>query len=112
MLQDELERRGEEVLTARREAGHKLAEMTQELAEQTEDAKAASRKENLLRQEVEELQGSAEQLADRLKEARDSETKLEEKFRAELLAQTKLATLYKSHSEEHTGKVEEHTGKV
>jgi len=107
MLQDELERRGEEVLSARREAGHKLAEMTQELAEQTEEARAAARKENLLRQEVEELRGRAEQLAERLKEARESETKLEEKFRAELLAQTKLATLYKSHSEEHNGKVEE-----
>ena len=32
---------------------------------------------------------------------------MEEKFRAELAAQTKLATLNKSHSDEHTAKVEE-----
>ena len=32
---------------------------------------------------------------------------MEEKFRAELAAQTKMATLYKSHSDEHTAKVEE-----
>lgn len=107
MLQEELERRGGEVLSARREAGHKLAELTQELAEQTEESKAAVRKEDLIRQEADELRGRAEQLAERLKEARESEGKLEEKFRAELTAQTKLATLYKSHSEEHTGKVEE-----
>jgi len=107
MLQDELERRGAEVLSAKREAGLKLAEMTQELAEQTEEARAAVRKEDLIRQEAEELKGRAEQLVERLKEARESEGKLEEKFRAELAAQTKLATLYKSHSEEHTGKVEE-----
>jgi len=107
MLQEELERRGEEVLCARREAGHKLAEMTQELAEQTEEARAAVRKEDVVRQEAEELRSRAEQLAERLKEARDSEGKLEDKFRAELAAQTKLATLYKSHSDEHTGKVEE-----
>eukprot|EP00092_Neocalanus_flemingeri_P000848 GFUD01000905.1.p1 GENE.GFUD01000905.1~~GFUD01000905.1.p1 ORF type:complete len:1977 (-),score=934.20 GFUD01000905.1:29-5959(-) len=107
MLQEELERRGEEVLSARREAGHKLAEMTQELAGQSEEARAAVRKEEVVKQEAEELRGRAERLAERLKEARDSEGKLEEKFRAELAAQTKLATLYKSHSEEHTGKVEE-----
>ena len=32
---------------------------------------------------------------------------LEEKFRAELSAQTRLASLYKSHSEEHNSKVED-----
>ena len=97
---------GEEVLCARRETGHKLTEMTQELAEKTEEAKSTVRKEEVVRQEAEELRGRAEQLAERLKEARESEGKLEEKFRAELAAQTKLAILYKSHSEEHTGKVE------
>ena len=42
---------------------------------------------------------------------RDGERKLEEKFRAELSAKTKLANLYKSHSEEQNAKVED-LGKV
>ena len=51
------------------------------------------------------LQGRAESLTEKLREARECERKLEEKFRAELSAQTRLATLYKSHSEEHNNKV-------
>ena len=58
---------GEEVLCARRETGHKLTEMTQELAEKTEEAKSTVRKEEVVRQEAEELRGRAEQIAERLK---------------------------------------------
>ena len=46
-------------------------------------------------------------MAERLREARDSESKLEENYRAELRAQTKLADLYKSHSDDYNDKTEE-----
>ena len=49
----------------------------------------------------------AEILTDRLKDARDSESKLEENYRAELKSQKKLADLYKEQSEENTQKTEE-----
>ena len=62
-------------------------------------------------EESKEFQTRAESLAEKLKDSRESERKLEEKFRAELSAQTRLANLYKSHSEEHNAKVED-LGKV
>ena len=49
----------------------------------------------------------AEILTERLKDARDSESKLEENYRAELKSQKKLADLYKEQSEENTQKTEE-----
>ena len=62
-------------------------------------------------EESKDFQTRAESLAEKLRESRESERKLEEKFRAELSAQTRLANLYKCHSEEHNAKVED-LGKV
>jgi len=107
MLEMELEKQREEFLTAKREAGLKMAEMTQDLAFQTEEARNASRSKELLSEESKQFQTHAENLASKLKDARDCERKLEEKFRAELSVQTRLASLYKSHSEEHNSKVED-----
>ena len=46
-------------------------------------------------------------MAERLREARESETRLEESYRAELKSQTRLADLYKEQGEENTEKTEE-----
>ena len=154
-----MEKRSEEVLSSRRESGRRLAQLTQELSEKTEEAKSAGRKE-----EATEQRGRAEQLAIRLREARygrilklcssrapllflrpsnyfcpllqlnsflswssqplelfcpvdscptrESEGKLEENFRAELTAQTKLAELYQEHSKEGNSRTEELTAAV
>ena len=107
MLENELEKQREEFLSAKRESGHKMAELTQDLAFQTEEARTALRAKELMLEESKQFQSRAESLAEKLKEARDCERKMEEKFRAELSAQTRLATLYKSHSEEHNDKVED-----
>ena len=106
-LETELEKAREEFITAKREAGHKIAELTQEVSFQTEEARAASRSKDLLMEESAGFQTRAESLADKLREARETERKMEEKFRAELSAQTRLSQLYKSHSEDHNSKVEE-----
>ena len=90
LLQTELDARCEEVLAAKRDAGRRLAEVTQDLAERSEEAEAAARREEVVREEANQQRVRAEQLAERLREARNSEGKLEENFRAELAAQTRL----------------------
>jgi len=107
MLQTEVEKRSEEVLQARRESGQELARINQELSEQMEEARAAKRGEESSSGEADSYKRRAEELAERLREARESESKLEENYRAELRAQTKLANLYKSHSDEYNNKTEE-----
>ena len=107
MLETELEKQREEFLTSKREAGHKMAELSQDLAFQTEEARSAAKSKELLLEESKQFQARAEDLADKLLEARETERQLEEKFRAELSAQTRLASLYKSHSVEHNTKVDE-----
>ena len=125
-LEGELEKQRAELLASKREAGHKLAGLSQvshhrlhywlmisnlfilqDLASQTEEARNALRSKNILMEESQEFQTRAEDLAEKLRDSRESERKLEEKFRAELAAQTRLANLYKSHSEEHNNKVED-----
>ena len=77
------------MLAAKRDAGKRLAEVTQDLAERSEEAKAAARREQVVRDEANQQRARAEQLAERLREARNSEGKMEENFRAELAAQTR-----------------------
>ena len=125
-LEGELEKQRAELLASKREAGHKLAGLSQvshhrlhywlmisnlfilqDLASQTEEARNALRSKNILMEESQEFQTRAEDLAEKLRDSRESERKLEEKFRAELAAQTRLANLYKSYSEEHNNKLED-----
>ena len=107
MLETELEKQREEFLTAKREAGHKMAELSQDLAFQTEESRSSANSKELMMAESKEFQARSESLAEKLREARETGRMLEEKFRAELSAQTRLASLYKSHSEEHNSKVED-----
>ena len=65
-----MEKRSEEVLSARRESGRWLAQLTQDLSEKTEEAESAGRMEEAVRQEATEQGGRAGQLAIRLREAR------------------------------------------
>ena len=65
-----MDKRSEEVLSARRESGRWLAQLTQDLAEKTEEAESAGRMEEAVRQEATEQGGRAGQLAIRLREAR------------------------------------------
>ncbi len=57
-------------------------------------------KEEVLTEERDGLRKRVEELTEKLKSARDSEIKVEEHYRQELLAQTNLAQHYKSHCDE------------
>ena len=70
LLQGELDKRCEDVLMARREGGWKLAEVTEELAEKTEEAASAGRREEMVKEEAKQQISRAEQLASKLREAR------------------------------------------
>lgn len=80
--------------------------MWQELSVETEKSRCAVGQEELARQEVERMQSSVDGILNKLKEAREAEQKLEEKFHSELTAQTRLVALYKSNSEENTSKTD------
>ena len=56
MLESELEKQREESLTMKRENGHKLAELTQDLAFQSEEARSAQKSKELLVEEVKQFQ--------------------------------------------------------
>ena len=71
------------------------------------EAREAAKTEGLAATEA-----RVEELSEKLKKARDSELQLEENYRQELGAQTKLAELYKGHCDESEGKAAELTAAV
>ena len=81
------------------EALDRIAEMELEVARLTEEANNTARSYNV---RLEESRECKENLAKRLRDSRESERKLEEKFLLEVSAKTRLANLYKSRSEEHS----------
>ena len=78
------------------EALSRIDKFETQVARLTEEARNALRSKNILMEESQEFQTRAEDLAEKLRDSRESERKLEEKFRAELAAQTRLANIYKS----------------
>ena len=81
------------------EAQDRIAEMEMEVARLTEEANNTARSYNVL---LEESRECKENLAKRLRDFREDQRKLEEKFLLEVSAKTRLANLYKSRSEEHS----------
>ena len=100
------------MLTAKREAGVRQIELTSELADKTEQIRILSRAKESAQEDRDLFRRKVESLTERLKEARDSEAKLEDNYRAELKSQKKLADLYKEQCEENTAKTEELSGAV
>ena len=107
LLKEEIDRRNEEVLGAKRDAGVRQIELTQELAEKTEQLRSSLKREESAIEDCETFKHRAEKLSERLLEARESESKLEDNYRAELRSQTKLTDLYRQQGEENTHKTEE-----
>jgi hypothetical protein len=50
-----VEKRNEEVLAAKRESGYKMVELTQELAEKTEELSIARKQEEILNEDLQEF---------------------------------------------------------
>jgi len=112
LLQEEVEKRNNEVLTAKREGSIRQIELSQDLEQKTEQLRVIALREEAALKDAETYKVHAEKLTERLREARESEGKLEDNYRAELRSQTKLTDLYRQQGEENTAKTEELTNAV
>merc|ERR1719239_2102295 len=90
--------------TAKAEALGRTDELEKEVACLTEETRTAVQSKNFLLEESREFRDSR---AEKLRDLREDERKLEEKFLIELSAQTRLVHFYKCLSEEHNTKVED-----
>ena len=94
-LNKELAEKNEELASLRRDHTTRMAELQTRVAEGSEALRTAEGREEAAREDANAYRKRAEELADKLKAARDSEMAVEENYRQELRAQTKLAELYK-----------------
>ena len=94
-LTDELHIKNDEIINAKRDQIGTIAELQADKARLVEAARMAEGKAQALQEDNENFQSRILELTEKLKTARDSELKLEESYRQELRAQTKLAQLYK-----------------
>ncbi|XP_040583624.1 nucleoprotein TPR [Lepeophtheirus salmonis] len=106
-LKLEIEASHEEFITFKREQVYQLADIQAELSSKYEDARHFEAKEKAYKEDIEMHSKRAEELAKLLKKARDSEIHFKDNFEQELNAQTKLAQIYKDHSEEEKQKHDE-----
>ena len=111
-LTEELARKNEEVMAARREAITKSSGLRERFEETNEKLRMAEAREAAKAEGLTATEARVEELSDKLKKARDSELQLEENYRQELSAQTKLADLYKGHCDESESKAAELTKAV
>ena len=111
-LTEELSRKNEEVMAARREAITKSSGLRERFEETNEKLRMAEAREAAKAEGLTATEARVEELSEKLKRARDSELQLEENYRQELSAQTKLADLYKGHCDESESKAAELTKAV
>ncbi|XP_046396406.1 nucleoprotein TPR isoform X2 [Ischnura elegans] len=96
-----------DLANARREYTTRQIALETQLSEATQKLQIAEETIGTLRKSCKEHSTKAENLAQRLKESRDSEIKMQEAFELELSAQTRLADLYKKSSESAEAKCTE-----
>ena len=99
-------------LLCRREAITKSSGLRERFEETNEKLRMAEAREAAKTEGLAATEARVEELSEKLKKARDSELQLEENYRQELGAQTKLAELYKGHCDESEGKAAELTKAV
>lgn len=106
-LSEDLNKRAAELQNLRHEhtTSHILLET--KLTKKSEELRIATENIQSLMANNKQLSTRAEELNEKLKQQRDTEIKLQESFNNELSAQTRLAELYKSMSEENNSQVEE-----
>ena len=96
----------------RREAITKSSGLRERFEETNEKLRMAEARESSKAESLTATEARVEELSDKLKKARDSELQLEENYRQELSAQTKLADLYKGHCDESESKAADLTKAV
>ncbi|CAJ1060960.1 translocated promoter region b%2C nuclear basket protein isoform X7 [Xyrichtys novacula] len=106
-LNEELKAKSEELLSLSREKGNQILELKCSLEDKTEELSRVQDQVGSLKTSNEHLQKQNEDMNSKLKEAKEQQATMEEKFRNELNANIKLSNLYKSAAADSEAKSEE-----
>ncbi|NXA49130.1 TPR protein, partial [Nothocercus julius] len=111
-LNTELKAKTDELLHTAREKGNEILELKCNLENKKEEVSRMEEQVNSLKQSNENLQKRVEDLLSKLKEAKEQQASMEERFHNELNAHIKLSNLYKSAADDSEAKSNELTGAV
>ncbi|XP_054690099.1 nucleoprotein TPR isoform X3 [Grus americana] len=111
-LNAELKAKTDELLHTAREKGNEILELKCNLENKKEEVSRMEEQVNSLKQSNENLQKHVEDLLSKLKEAKEQQASMEERFHNELNAHIKLSNLYKSAADDSEAKSNELTGAV
>uniref|UniRef100_A0A2K5RXF2 Translocated promoter region, nuclear basket protein n=1 Tax=Cebus imitator TaxID=2715852 RepID=A0A2K5RXF2_CEBIM len=111
-LNTELKTKTDELLALGREKGNEILELKCNLENKKEEVSRLEEQMNGLKTSNEHLQKHVEDLLTKLKEAKEQQASMEEKFHNELNAHIKLSNLYKSAADDSEAKSNELTRAV
>ncbi|NWI47240.1 TPR protein, partial [Picathartes gymnocephalus] len=111
-LNAELKAKTDELLHTAREKGNEILELKCSLENKKEEVSRMEEQVSSLKQSNENLQKHVEELLNKLKEAKEQQASMEERFHNELNAHMKLSNLYKSAADDSEAKSNELTGAV
>ncbi|KAF4018662.1 hypothetical protein G4228_010105 [Cervus hanglu yarkandensis] len=111
-LNTELKTKTDELLALGREKGNEILELKCNLENKKEEVSRMEEQMNGLKASNENLQKHVEDLLTKLKEAKEQQASMEEKFHNELNAHIKLSNLYKSAADDSEAKSNELTRAV
>ncbi|XP_006901380.1 PREDICTED: nucleoprotein TPR [Elephantulus edwardii] len=111
-LNTELKTKTDELLALGREKGNEILELKCNLENKKEEVARMEEQMNGLKTSNEHLQKHVEDLLTKLKEAKEQQASMEEKFHNELNAHIKLSNLYKSAADDSEAKSNELTRAV
>ncbi|KAG9351114.1 hypothetical protein JZ751_025004 [Albula glossodonta] len=111
-LNAELKTKSEELLSLSREKGNEILELKCNLENKKEEVTRLQDQVTSLKAANENMQKQTEDLVNKLKEVKEQQASMEEKFRNELNAHIKLSNLYKGAAADSESKSEELTRAV
>uniref|UniRef100_A0A3B4E2R3 Nucleoprotein TPR n=1 Tax=Pygocentrus nattereri TaxID=42514 RepID=A0A3B4E2R3_PYGNA len=106
-LNDELKAKSEELLSLSRQKGSEILDLKCNLNDKEDEISRLQDQVTSLKASNENLQKQTEDMISKLKEAKEQQASLEEKFRNELNANIKLSNLYKGAADDAEAKSEE-----
>lgn len=111
-LEEELAKRTSELQTTRSEASARALLTTTKLSQCEEELRIANDANAQLRESVSSLQKRSDELAQKVEEQRGHEISMHNSYQEEIGAQTRLADLYKSMTDESNAKADEFSSAV
>uniref|UniRef100_A0A673YP51 Nucleoprotein TPR n=1 Tax=Salmo trutta TaxID=8032 RepID=A0A673YP51_SALTR len=111
-LNEELKAKSEELLALSRQKGNQILELKCSLENKEDELNRVQDQVTSLKTSNESLQKQAEDIINKLKEDKEQQASMEEKFRNELNANIKLSNLYKVSAADSESKSEELSGAV